>query len=595
MASTSDNGGQERRRRNRVRVSMRATLETARGRFDCRVLDLSPTGACIRLLASVEDREPVTLHLNGSDKISGVVAWRRNTYLGVQFFERLSDSARAAAPLKGADRAAPAPKSQPQSQAQAQAQPQPQAGPRAVEPLLLLPAIREVPPAAESTPRSNGPRLDTERIAAMVAQLQTELIERIDVAQAARIDRDQLAREIDPLVNQIISERNLQLNGPERAAAIKGLVAEMVGFGPLEPLLADESVSDILVDGPKRVYVERRGKLESTDVTFIDDRHVLNVATRIVTLVGRRIDESTPLVDARLPDGSRVNVIVPPLALDGPMISIRKFAKQVITLERMVEQGNLSASMAAVIAIATRSRLNILISGGTGSGKTTLLNAMSRTIDPGERIITIEDAAELQLQQPRVGRLETRMPNLEGKGAVTIRDLFRNALRMRPDRIIVGEIRGSECLDMLQAMNSGHDGSLGTIHASGPREALTRLENLLDMSGMNLSSRAQRAQIASAVDMIVQVSRMRDGKRRITSVMEVVGMESDVIVTQELFHYRFDREGPNGELVGEFVGSGLRPHFLPDAEMHGLGRELMRAAVGETQMPIGGDHRTARG
>ncbi|HVM80771.1 MAG TPA: ATPase, T2SS/T4P/T4SS family [Stellaceae bacterium] len=583
MAGISETSGQERRRRNRVRVSMRATLETARGRFDCRVLDLSPTGACVRLLASLEEREPVTLHLNSSEKMAGVVAWRRNTYLGIQFFERLSENARAAAPLKEADRAqAAAPTAQPQAPAPA--------------PVLVLPPVREPAPVLEVAPRTFSPRLDNERITAMVAQLQNELIERIDVAQAARIDREQLAREIDPLVNEIIAEKGLQLNGPERAAAIKGLVAEMVGFGPLESLLADESVSDILVDGPKRVYVERRGKLESTDVTFVDDRHVLNVATRIVTLVGRRIDESTPLADARLPDGSRVNVVVPPLALDGPMISIRKFSKRQITLERMVEQGNLSAAMAAVIGIATRSRLNILISGGTGSGKTTLLNAMSRTIDPGERILTIEDAAELQLQQPRVGRLETRMPNLEGKGAVTIRDLFRNALRMRPDRIIVGEIRGAECLDMLQAMNSGHDGSLGTIHASGAREALTRLENLLDMSGMNLSTRAQRSQIASALDMIVQVSRMRDGKRRITSVMEVVGMEGDVIVTQELFHYRFDREGQNGELLGEFVSSGLRPHFMPEAEMHGLGRDLLRAVVGESLPPAAaGEHRAARG
>ena len=567
MAGISEGSGEERRRRNRVRVSMRATLETARGRFDCRVLDLSPTGACVRLLASIEEREPVTLLLNGSDKISGVVAWRRNTYLGIQFFERLSENARAAASLKEADRAQAA-------------VPQPQAP--VLAPVLVAAHIRESAPPPEIAARFPSPRLDNGRITAMVAQLQNELIERIDVAQAARIERDQLAREIDPLVNEIIAERGLQLNGPERAAAIKGLVAEMVGFGPLEPLLADESVSDILVDGPKRVYVERRGRLEPTDVTFVDDRHVLNVATRIVTLIGRRIDESTPLADARLPDGSRVNVVVPPLALDGPMISIRKFAKQVITLEKMVEQGNLSAPMAAAIAIATRSRLNILISGGTGSGKTTLLNAMSRTVDPGERIITIEDAAELQLQQPRVGRLETRMPNLEGKGAVTIRDLFRNALRMRPDRIIVGEIRGAECLDMLQAMNSGHDGSLGTIHASGAREALTRLENLLDMSGMNLSTRAQRSQIASAVDLIVQVSRMRDGKRRITSIIEVIGMEGEVIVTQELFHYRFDREGQNGELLGEFVSSGLRPHFMPEAEMHGLGRDLLRAVIGET-------------
>jgi pilus assembly protein CpaF len=286
-------------------------------------------------------------------------------------------------------------------------------------------------------------------------------------------------------------------------------------------------------------------------------------------------------MDARLPDGSRVNVIVPPLAIDGPMISIRKFTKKAITLAKMVDQGNISQPMAAVLTIATKARLNILVSGGTGSGKTTLLNALSQMIDPTERILTIEDAAELQLQQPRVGRLETRLANLEGKGAITIRDLFRNALRMRPDRIIVGEIRGGEALDMLQAMNSGHDGSLGTIHASGPREALTRLENLLDMSGFHLPIRAARAQIASALDMIVQVSRMRDGKRRVTAISEVVGMEGDVFVTQELFTYQYESEDEHGHLKGSFVSSKLQPHFMPKAEYHGLGRELLRAVNAE--------------
>ncbi|MGH7126032.1 MAG: CpaF family protein, partial [Stellaceae bacterium] len=313
------------------------------------------------------------------------------------------------------------------------------------------------------------------------------------------------------------------------------------------------------------------------EITFADDQHVMNVATRIVTYVGRRIDESTPLVDARLPDGSRVNVIIPPLALDGPMISIRKFTKRAITLAKMVEQGNISQAMATVLTIAAKARLNILVSGGTGSGKTTLLNALSQMIDPTERIITIEDAAELQLQQPRVGRLETRVANLEGKGAITIRDLFRNALRMRPDRIIVGEIRGSESMDMLQAMNSGHDGSLGTIHASGPREALTRLENLLDMSGVSLPTRAARAQIATALDMIVQVSRMSDGKRRVTHITEVIGIEGDVITTQDLFTYNFERLGADGNLKGSFVASQMQPHFLPKADYVGMGRELVRA------------------
>jgi pilus assembly protein CpaF len=351
----------------------------------------------------------------------------------------------------------------------------------------------------------------------------------------------------------------------------------MLGFGPLEPLLADDGINDIMVNGPKHVFVERKGKLELSDVTFRDDSHVMSIATRIVTMIGRRIDESTPLVDARLPDGSRVNIIVPPLAIDGPSISIRKFAKKGITLEVMTKQENISPQMAVVLKIAARARLNILISGGTGSGKTTLLNAMSQMIDPTERIVTIEDAAELQLQQPHVVRLETRPANLEGRGEITMRDLVKNALRMRPDRIILGEIRSSEALDMLQAMNTGHDGSLSTVHANRPREALTRLENMIGMAGVNLPSRAVRTQIAAAIDMIVQISRMRDGIRRVTNVTEVVGMEGDVITTQELFAFHYEGEQPDGRLKGRFESSGLRPHFTQRAEYYGLDRALLEA------------------
>jgi len=332
-----------------------------------------------------------------------------------------------------------------------------------------------------------------------------------------------------------------------------------------------------MVNGAKQVFVERKGKLEMTDVTFRDDPHVMSIATRIVTMIGRRIDESTPLVDARLPDGSRVNIIVPPLAIDGPSISIRKFSKKGITLDVMIRQENISPQMAVVLKIASRSRLNILISGGTGSGKTTLLNAMSQMIDQTERIVTIEDAAELQLQQPHVVRLETRPANLEGRGEITMRDLVKNALRMRPDRIILGEIRSSEALDMLQAMNTGHDGSLSTVHANRPREALTRLENMIGMAGVNLPSRAVRTQIAAAIDMIVQISRMRDGIRRVTNVTEVVGMEGDVITTQELFAYHFESEMPDGRLKGRFESSGLRPHFTQRAEYYGLDRALLEA------------------
>jgi pilus assembly protein CpaF len=356
---------------------------------------------------------------------------------------------------------------------------------------------------------------------------------------------------------------------------VEALIADMLGLGPIEPLIDDETVTDIMVNGAKQVYVERRGKLELTDVNFRDDQHVLNVAVKIVTRVGRRIDESRPLVDARLADGSRVNVIIPPLAIDGPAISIRKFAKRTITLDTMAQQANVSPEMATLLKIAARCRLNILISGGTGSGKTTLLNALSRLIDPTERTVTIEDAAELQLQQPHVVRLETRPPNLEGGGEVTMRDLLRNSLRMRPDRIILGEIRGAEALDVLQAMNTGHDGSMSTIHANRPREAMTRLENMVGMTGINLPSRAVRTQIAGAVNMIVQVARMRDGMRRVTEIVEVVGMEGEVITTQELFAYQFLGEATDGRLRGVFKSSGVRPHFLPRAEYYGLDRPLL--------------------
>jgi pilus assembly protein CpaF len=303
----------------------------------------------------------------------------------------------------------------------------------------------------------------------------------------------------------------------------------------------------------------------------------MNIATRIVTRIGRRIDESSPLCDARLQDGSRVNIIIPPLAIDGPSISIRKFGKKNITLDTMAGTKNISPAMATVLKIASRCRLNILISGGTGSGKTTLLNALSQQIDHGERVVTIEDAAELRLQQPHVVRLETRPANLEGEGEITMRDLVKNALRMRPDRIILGEIRGSEAIDMLQAMNTGHDGSMCTIHANRPREALTRLENMVGMSGINLPSKAVRTQIAAAVNMIVQVSRMRDGVRRITHVMEIVGMEGDVITTQDLFLYQFEGEDKNGILQGSFQSTGIRPAFLPKAEYYGLERALLEA------------------
>jgi pilus assembly protein CpaF len=408
-------------------------------------------------------------------------------------------------------------------------------------------------------------------------KIQPLVVDRIDIGAAARLDRDELGRQIGELVGEILREERIRLNQREQKDLVELLLDDMLGLGPLEPLLAEETITDIMVNGPYQVYVERKGKLELTDVKFRDNQHVLNICSRIVSQVGRRVDESQPLCDARLLDGSRVNIIIPPLAIDGPSISIRKFSKKGITLDIMAKQRNVSENMAKVLKIASRARLNILISGGTGSGKTTLLNAMSQLIDVGERIVTIEDAAELQLQQPHVVRLETRPPNLEGVGEINMRDLVKNTLRMRPDRIILGEVRGAEALDMLQAMNTGHDGSLGTIHANRPREALTRLENMIGMASVNLPAKAVRTQISSAIDMIVQVSRMRDGMRRITHIMEVVGMEGDVITTQDLYVFEFEGEDQQGNIKGNFKSSGLRPHFLPKASYFGLDRALMEA------------------
>jgi len=408
-------------------------------------------------------------------------------------------------------------------------------------------------------------------------RIQPLLLERIDISAAVSMDRLDLARDISDIVGDILIEERIQLNQREQRELIERLMHDMLGLGPLEPLLADESITDIMVNGPKQVYVEQKGKLVLSDCQFRDNAHVLSIASRIVSHVGRRVDESNPLVDARLADGSRVNIIIPPLAIDGPSISIRKFAKQKITLDVMERQGNLSPSAATVLRVAGRCRLNILISGGTGSGKTTMLNAISQLIDPGERIVTIEDAAELQLQQPHVVRLETRSANLEGGGEISMRDLLKNTLRMRPDRIILGEIRGGEAIDMLQAMNTGHDGSLSTIHANRPREALTRLENMVGMSGVNLPAKAVRNQIASAIDLIVQISRMRDGVRRITYISEVVGMEEEVITMQDLFWYEFHGEDKGGRLLGDFKSSGLRPHFAPRAAYFGLDKMLIGA------------------
>ncbi|MGB9152002.1 MAG: CpaF family protein [Alphaproteobacteria bacterium] len=406
-------------------------------------------------------------------------------------------------------------------------------------------------------------------------KLQPLVMERIDTSAAAKLPREELSRDLTGLIADLLSETKIQLNASERAELVKQLLDDMLGLGPLEPLLADETISEIMVNGPKHVFIENKGKLTLSDVQFRDNAHVLAIATRIVTAIGRRIDESSPLCDARLMDGSRVNIIIPPLAIDGSTITIRKFSKKKITLETMLKFGSISPNMAKLLRIAGRCRLNILISGGTGSGKTTLLNALSQMIDHGERVVTIEDAAELQLQQPHVVRLETRPANLEGNGEVTMRDLVKNALRMRPDRIIVGETRGGEALDMLQAMNTGHDGSMSTVHANRPREAIMRLENLVGMASANLSPRAIRQQIAAAVDMIIQVSRMRDGSRRITYITELTGMEGEVITMQDLYTCDVTGETADGKLTVDFKNHGLRPHCLPKVAYFGLDKQLM--------------------
>lgn len=429
------------------------------------------------------------------------------------------------------------------------------------------------PAAAPAKPEDLG-RASVEAAAEVV---RGPLTDQIDVSAAAKLSRGELAKQITEILSDILRSKQIQLNSMEQRDLVTLLINDMLGLGPLEALLADESITDIMINGPYQIYVERKGKLTLTDIRFRDNQHLMGVCTRIVNRIGRRVDESSPMCDARLEDGSRVNIIIPPLALDGASVSIRKFSEKKITLEVMTSQNNISKPMETVLKIAGRSRLNILISGGTGSGKTTLLNAMSRMVDTGERVVTIEDAAELQLQQPHVVRLETRPPNLEGRGEITMRDLVKNALRMRPDRIILGEIRGGEAIDMLQAMNTGHDGSMCTIHANNPREALTRLENMVSMAGFNLPAKAMRQQIASAVDLIVQVSRMRDGKRRITSVTEVVGMEGDIITTQELFAFRFKGEDQDGNLLGDFEPAGLRPHFAEKASYFGLERPLVEA------------------
>ncbi|HVC61992.1 MAG TPA: CpaF family protein [Acetobacteraceae bacterium] len=395
--------------------------------------------------------------------------------------------------------------------------------------------------------------------AGAISKLRELCLARLDPAAVATQPPDRLGAEVERLIGEIATDRRLELNGREQHDLATELVHDMLGLGPLEPLLDDDTITDVMVNGPERVFVERAGKVSLSGVRFRDRMHLAGICQRIASAVGRRIDEASPMVDARLKDGSRVNIVFMPLALDGPYVSIRKFSRRRIDFAKLVELGAMTPPVARILQIAAGARLNVIISGGTGSGKTTLLNAMSRLIDPGERIVTVEDAAELQLQQPHVVRLETRPASLEGKGEVAQRDLVRNALRMRPDRIIVGEVRGPEAFDMLQAMNTGHDGSMSTIHANTTRDALTRIENMVQMGNMGLPSSAIRGQIVGAVDLIVQVERHRDGGRRITQVTEVCGIEGDVIMMNDVFRWEVRGETAEGRLHGVYKVSRSRP------------------------------------
>ncbi|KAA1011334.1 CpaF family protein [Paraburkholderia panacisoli] len=433
-------------------------------------------------------------------------------------------------------------------------------------------------PAPAAAAPVNGPEGNETLVRSeLFKTIRTGVFSLMNASAAVGRTREQMKVGVEKLVMEIAEREHLNITIAEQSQIVGELLNDMFGLGPIQPLLADETITDVLVNGPDQVYVERHGRLELTPFKFRDNAHVINVAQRIAAGVGRRVDESSPMVDARLADGSRVNVVLPPLAIHGATISIRKFSKRNITLHRMAQQGNMSQQMANLLKLASTCRLNIIVSGGTGSGKTTLLNALSHFIGLGERTITIEDAAELQLVQPHVVSLETRPENAEGLGGVAQRDLVRNALRMRPDRIILGETRGPEAFDVLQAMNTGHDGSMTTIHANTPRDGITRLESMVMMANGNLPLLSIRRQIASAVHLIVQIERMRDGMRRVTRITELVGMEGDVIITQELFTFRYDATAYSEEVKGVYESALVRPAFAARAAYYGLEEALLEA------------------
>jgi pilus assembly protein CpaF len=404
----------------------------------------------------------------------------------------------------------------------------------------------------------------------MKSRLHRALINRMDLTKLGTLTPEQVHGEVSRLAESVLAQEAMPLSTSERDRLVNDVQHELFGLGPLEPLLKDPTISDILVNSYGTIYVERRGKLEATNVAFKDDEHLMRVIERIVSSVGRRIDESSPMVDARLRDGSRVNAIIPPLSIDGPVLSIRRFGAEPLRMNSLIENKALTRDIADMLEMCVNARLNVLISGGTGAGKTTLLNALSAYIPVDERIVTIEDSAELQLQQPHVVRLETRPPNIENKGEVTQRDLVRNALRMRPDRIVIGEVRGGEAIDMLQAMNTGHDGSLTTIHANTPRDALSRLETMIQMTGMRLSDRAMRQQIAAAINLVVQVARLSDGSRRVTAISEITGMEGETITMQEIFQYERTGVDSQGQVIGRFRPTGIRPRFAERLKTCGM-------------------------
>ncbi len=431
--------------------------------------------------------------------------------------------------------------------------------------------------AAEESGTSQKDSMTSLRLQRARNRIWLDLRDGIDLKALARMDSKAARDEVSSAVEEIARFRNLDITPAELEQIAKECADDMLGYGPLETLLEMDGIADIMINGPETIYIELKGKIQRTDIKFRDNQHLTTICQRIVGAIGRRVDEASPICDARLPDGSRVNVIIPPLAIDGSCMTIRKFTKEKLTLEKLMGFGSMTPSCAKLIMAIGRCRVNVLVSGGTGSGKTTMLNCLTRYIDPGERIITCEDAAELQLQQPHVVRLETRPANLEGVGEITMRDLVKNCLRMRPERIIVGEVRGPEAFDLLQAMNTGHDGSMGTVHANNPREALTRIENMIAMGGLNLPQKAVREQISGAINVVIQVQRLRDGSRKTTHVTEITGMEGEIITMQDLFVLEIEGEGEDGKLITRHKSTGLRPKFYDKARQYGVEKLVLDA------------------